>query len=212
MTHSAPFPASAGAPETFADRPAPTFEALLKPLLPTAYRAALHLTRNQADAEDVVQETVLLALRGFGGFQLGTNFKAWFMRILTNVFYGRGRRARVAGTTVSLDEVPPLHLYTKTAAAGWHGADANPAATFFSKLETEQVAGALQSLPEEYRAVATLYFVDDLSYQDIATMLDCPVGTVRSRLHRARRLLQRALWDLAVDNGIVPHPLRARAS
>ncbi len=192
MTHSAPFPASAGAPETFADRPAPTFEALLKPLLPTAYRAALHLTRNQADAEDVVQETVLLALRGFGGFQLGTNFKAWFMRILTNVFYGRGRRARVAGTTVSLDEVPPLHLYTKTAAAGWHGADANPAATFFSKLETE--------------------FVDDLSYQDIATMLDCAVGTVRSRLHRARRLLQRALWDLAVDNGIVPHPLRARAS
>ena len=70
----------------------------------------------------------------------------------------------------------------------------------------------MQSLPEEYRAVATLYFVDDLSYQDIATMLDCPVGTVRSRLHRARRLLQRALWDLAVDNGIVPHPLRARAS
>jgi len=174
----------------------------LKPLLPTAYRAALHLTRNQADAEDVVQEAVLLALKGFGSFQLGTNFKAWFMRILTNVFYGRGRRARVTGTTVSLEEVPPLYLYTKTAAAGWHTADANPAATFFSKVETEQVAGALEALPEEYRAVATLYFVDDLSYQDIATMLDCPVGTVRSRLHRARRLLQRALWDVAMDNGI----------
>ncbi len=67
------------------------FDALLTPLLPTAYRAAIYLTRNQADAEDVVQDAVLLALRGFDGFQPGTNFKAWFMRILTNVFYARGR-------------------------------------------------------------------------------------------------------------------------
>src|SRR5207245_7853863 len=169
--------------ETSGAQPALVFEALLTPLLPTAYRAALYMTRHQADAEDVVQEAVLLALRGFGGFQVGTNFKAWFMRMLTNVFYGRGRRARVAGTTVSLDEVPPLHLYTKTAAAGWHGAAENPAATFFSKLETEQVAGALGALPEEYRAGATRYLVDDMSYQEIATMLDCPVGTLRSRLH-----------------------------
>jgi len=181
----------------------PTFEALLRPLLATAYRAALYMTRNQADAEDLVQEAVLRALRGFAGFEAGTNFKAWFMRILTNEFYARGRRARSAGETVSFDEVPPLYLYTKTAAAGWHTRDANPAATFLHKLETDQVADAMQALPTEYRSVATLYFVDDLSYQEIATTLDCPVGTVRSRLHRARRLLQRALWTLAVDNGIV---------
>jgi len=180
-----------------------TFEALLRPLLVTAYRAALYMTRNQADAEDLVQEAVLLALRGFAGFEAGTNFKAWFMRILTNVFYARGRRARSAGETVSFDEVPPLYLYAKTAAAGWHTRDANPAATFLRKLETDQVADAMQALPTEYRSVATLYFVDDLSYQEIATTLGCPVGTVRSRLHRARRLLQRALWTLAVDNGIV---------
>jgi len=79
------------------------------------------------------------------------NFKAWFMRILTNVFYARGRRARVAGHTVSLDDTPPLYLYSKTAAAGWHSGDTNPAATFFTKLETEQVLEALQSLPLEYR-------------------------------------------------------------
>ena len=180
-----------------------TFEALLRPVLVTAYRAALYMTRNQADAEDLVQEAVLLALKGFAGFEAGTNFKAWFMRILTNVFYARGRRARSAGETVSFDEVPPLYLYTKTAAAGWHTRDANPAATFLHKLETDQVADAMHALPSEYRSVATLYFVDDHSYQEIATTLDCPVGTVRSRLHRARRLLQRALWTLAVDNGIV---------
>lgn len=203
MTHAAVPEAAGRAPETPAADSAPTFEALLTPVLATAYRAALYMTRNQADAEDVVQEAVLLALRGFGGFQPGTNFKAWFLRILTNVFYARGRRAGAAGGTVSLDDVPPLYLYTKTAAAGWHAQDSNPAATFLRKVETEQVAAALRALPPEYRTVATLYFVDDLSYQEIATTLDCPIGTVRSRLHRARRLLQRALWTLAVDNGLV---------
>ena len=190
MTHVATPQTIDGMPETPGRHSAPTFDALLAPLLPTAYRAALYLTRNQADAEDVVQEAVLLALKGFSGFQPGTNFKAWFMRILTNVFYGRGRRARAAGETVSLDDVPLLYLYTKTAAAGLHSRDSNPAATLISRLETEQVAAAMEALPVEYRAVATLYFVDDLSYQEIATMLDCPVGTVRSRLNRARGRLR----------------------
>lgn len=204
MTHAALPEAADRGPETPAADSPPTFEALLTPVLPTAYRAALYMTRNQADAEDVVQEAVLLALKGFGGFQPGTNFKAWFMRILTNVFYGRGRRTRAAGDAISLDDVPPLYLYAKTAAAGLHVQDSNPAVTFVRRMEAEQVAAAIQALPTEYRTVATLYFVDDLSYQEIATALDCPVGTVRSRLHRARGLLQRALWTLAVDNGIVP--------
>ena len=179
------------------------FGALLTPLLPTAYRAALYMTRNQADAEDLVQEAVLLALKGFAGFEAGTNFKAWFMRILTNAFYARGRRARSAGETVSFDEVPPLYLYANTAAAGLHVSDSNPAATFLSKLGVEQVAAAIQALPAEYRTAAAFYFVDDLTYSDIADALQCPVGTVRSRIHRARRLLQRTLWTLAVESGIV---------
>ena len=209
---TASLPAAPRDRETSGAQPAPMFEALLTPLLPTAYRAALFMTRHQADAEDVVQEAVLLALRGFGGFQVGTNFKAWFMRILTNVFYARGRRARVAGDTVSLDETPPLYLYSKTAAAGWQAEDTNPATTFFSRLETEQVIEALQALPVEYRGVATMYFVEDLSYQEIATVLECPVGTVRSRLHRARRMLQQALWTLAVDGGLRDAPFPPRAS
>ena len=203
MTHAATPHAVDRTPESQALSSGPEFDALLTPLLPTAYRAAIYLTRNQADAEDVVQEAVLLALRGFDGFQPGTNFKAWFMRILTNAFYARGRRAHVAGDTISLDNTPPLYLYSKTAAAGWHSGDTNPAAAFFSKLETEQIQEALQGLPLEYRAVATMYFMEDLSYQEIANVLDCPVGTVRSRLHRARRQLQGALWTLAEDHGIV---------
>lgn len=198
--------AMAEAPDRTLETPAPdptsSFEALLTPLLPTAYRAAIYMTRNQADAEDVVQEAVLLALKGFGGFQPGTNFKAWLMRILTNVIYVRSRRARTAGVTVSLEEAPPLYLYAKTAAAESQAADANPAAVFMSSVETEQILQALQALPNEYRLVATMYFVEELSYQEIANVLECPVGTVRSRLHRARQLLQPALWRLAVDNGL----------
>jgi RNA polymerase sigma-70 factor (ECF subfamily) len=203
MTQPAVPSVEARAFEVQRPHPSLTFEALLTPLLPGAYRAALCMTRNQADAEDVVQEAVLLALRGFGGFQPGTNFKAWFMRILINAFYARGRRAWAAGGTVSFDEVPPLYLYTKTMAAGVHAGDSNPAAMFLSKLEIEQVTAAIEALPVEYRMAAALYFVDDLTYQEIAGVLQCPVGTVRSRIHRARRLLQPVLWTLAVDHGIV---------
>jgi RNA polymerase sigma-70 factor (ECF subfamily) len=72
------------------------------------------------------------------------------------------------------------------------------------KLDTERVGEALETLPEEYRVVATLYFIEDFSYQQIAEVLECPVGTVRSRLHRGRRMLQKALWQIAVERGIVP--------
>jgi len=203
VTQAALPEADSCAPETPAADPTPTFEALLTPILATAYRAALYMTRNQADAEDAVQEAVLLALKGFGGFQPETNFKAWFLRILTNVVYARGRQARSAGQTVSFDEVPPLYLYTKTAAAGLHVGNSDPAGTFLGKLDAQHVTAAIQSLPDEYRTAAAFYFVDDLTYREIADALHCPVGTVRSRIHRARKLLQRALWALAVDSGIV---------
>ena len=84
------------------------------------------------------------------------------------------------------------------------GTDADPAATILSRLGVAHVEQALDDLPEEFRVVATLFFVDDLSYEDIARILACPVGTVRSRLHRARRLLQKVLWNVAVEAGVVP--------
>lgn len=178
------------------------FEALFSPILQMAYGTAVRLTRNRTDADDLVQEAALLAYRAFGTFQRGTNFKAWFFRILTNAFYSRHRKEKHEKSNVSTDDVPALYLYNKVSEAGLGGSDNDPASAIMDRLDADRVGEALDTLPEEYRAVATLYFIDDLSYQQIAGVLHCPVGTVRSRLHRGRRMLQKALWDVAMERGI----------
>ena len=184
--------------------PAPqTLDDLLKPLLARAYGLALRLLRNSADAEDLVQEAVLAACRGFGTFQLGTNFKAWFFRILTNCYYSRHRRQRHEGQLTDLDEVPEQYLYIRTAELGLHRGQSDPVETVFNRLDSEQIVAALRGLPEEYRVVSTLYFMEDLSYGEIADTLGIPVGTVRSRLHRGRKILQKLLWRVAVERGVV---------
>jgi RNA polymerase sigma-70 factor (ECF subfamily) len=179
------------------------FEELLSPILPMAYGTAVRLSGDRTEAEDLIQDAALLAYRAFASFERGTNFKAWFFRILTNAFYSRYRKDKHEKANFSTEDVPALYLYNKTAEAGLHGRDSDPASAIMDKLDTEQVSAALKELPEEYRLVATLYFIEDFSYQQIAEVLECPVGTVRSRLHRGRRMLQKALWDLAVERGIV---------
>jgi RNA polymerase sigma-70 factor (ECF subfamily) len=179
------------------------FEQLLSPILQMAYGTAVRLTRNRTEAEDLVQDAALLAYRAFGSFQQGTNFKAWFFRILTNAFYSRHRKEKHEKANLSTEDVPALYLYSRTAEAGLHGRDSDPASAIMDKLDAEQVGEALEGLPTEYRVVATLYFIEDFSYQQIAEVLECPVGTVRSRLHRGRRMLQKALWQVAVERGIV---------
>jgi RNA polymerase sigma-70 factor (ECF subfamily) len=179
------------------------FEGLLAPILPMVYGTAVRLTRDRTEAEDLVQDAALLAYRAFRTFQPGTNFKAWFFRILTNAFYSRHRKEKHEKANLSTEDVPALYLYQKTAEAGLQGPDNDPASAIMDRLDTDRVNEALDTLPEEYRAVATLYFIEDFSYQQIAQVLGCPVGTVRSRLHRGRRMLQKALWDIAVERGIV---------
>ena len=178
------------------------FEPLLRDILESGYRTALRLTGNPADAEDLLQDASLLALKGFPSFRLGSNFRAWFFRILFNRFYSvyRGRRRR--GTAVDIEEAPEGLVFDRAEAAGLLK-DADPVAAVFGRLDVETVTDALLALPDDYRAVATLYFTQDFSYQDIAEVLEVPIGTVRSRLHRARRLLQQALWKTAVESGIV---------
>ncbi len=178
------------------------FEDQLLPLLGSAYHTALRLTRNPADAEDLVQEAALLASRGFRSFQTGTNFKAWFYRILTNAYFSKYRQQRRRGPSVSLDDTPELFLFGQAAALGMLSQSEDPAGDLVGKLDAEQVTEAVDRLPEEYRVVATLYFINDMTYQDIASALEIPIGTVRSRLHRGRRMLQRSLWQLAQDHGI----------
>lgn len=184
-----------------------SFEALLAPVLDRAYAAAWQLTRNAAEAEDLVQDAALLAWRGFDGFIPGSSFRAWFLRILTNRFISDYRRDRRRGAATSLDEVPEFSLWERSREAGLHERQGDPAESLLSRLDAEQVRSALGRLPEEFRLAAILYFLDDLSYREIADVLGVPVGTVRSRLHRGRQLLQRELWGLAVAHGVVAAPM-----
>jgi RNA polymerase sigma-70 factor (ECF subfamily) len=188
------------------DRPpsgAPPFEVLLREILPGAYGVACNLTGDRTDAEDLIQDAALLAFRAFGSFAPGTSFKAWFYKIMTNRHFERHRRATRRPATVAFEEATDLFMFQRTAEAGLHAGCDDPAGLVMSKMTTEQVMTAIAALPEEFRAVATLYFVEDLSYQELAAALGCPAGTVRSRLHRARRLLQQGLWTLAVQSGII---------
>jgi len=190
-----------------AARPAPLgpdeFQALLVEVLPTAYGYALRLTRNRADAEDLVQDTALRAFRAMHQFENGTNFKAWIFRILTRCFWANHRRRQRRPNTVDFDDTPDLYLYARSAEHGlpWQGED--PARTLIDRLGTERVSEAIGQLPEEYGVVCTLYFMEAFAYHEIADVLEVPVGTVRSRLHRGRKMLQKALWCLAEESGIV---------
>lgn len=179
------------------------FTQLLEPLLDAAYGLALHLSRNPADADDVVQEAALLAYRHFARFERGSNFRAWFFRILVNCFYSRYRKGRREQRDLPLDDASELHLFVQSRETGLHAQTADPATLLMSRLDADLITDAIASLPDEFRAVCSLYLVQDLAYKEIASMLELPIGTVRSRLHRGRRLLQRALWSMAVERGII---------
>ena len=192
-------------PETRTPPPAADFESLFAAVAGTAFGVAVRLTREQADAEDLVQEAALLAFRAFDSFEPGTNFRAWFLKILTNCYFSKRRRDKSRPVTSDLDDTPDLYLYARSAETGFPTQGPDPAAELLSRLGTERVVAAISRLPEEYRVVSTLYFMEDLSYEEIAQTLNCPIGTVRSRLHRGRKMLQKALWQVAVESGVVPH-------
>ncbi|MBC7894295.1 MAG: sigma-70 family RNA polymerase sigma factor [Cytophagaceae bacterium] len=182
------------------------FQALLMGVLSPAYGYALRLTRNRSDAEDLVQDAALNACRSRHTFEAGTNFKAWFFHILTRCLWAGHRRAQRRPSTVDFEDVPDLYLYTQSTQHGYQVAGEDPARALIDQLGTERVVQALERLPEEFAIVCTLYFMEDFAYQEIADVLDVPVGTVRSRLHRGRRMLQKSLWDVAREAGIVKGP------
>lgn len=183
--------------------PSPEFERLLAEVLDRAYGTAYHLARNSHDAEDLVQEAALAAYRNFHQFQPGTNFRAWFMRILTNAFFGSLRKRSRRPQTTTIEDVDPLYMRDAAERTGWSTQHADPAGEIISRMGEERVSASIEALPEEFRVVCALYFMYDAPYQEIADMLEVPVGTVRSRLHRGRRMLQKALWESAVEAGIV---------
>jgi RNA polymerase sigma-70 factor, ECF subfamily len=176
------------------------FEAEALPLLSGMYSAALRLTRNSSDAEDLLQETFLRAYRGFHQFQEGTNLKAWLYRILMNTFINSYRKKQREPRTISDDEVEDWYLYSRMAD---EGLEPSAETSVIESLPDEDVQEALQSLPEQFRVAVLLADVEGFSYKEIAEITDVPIGTVMSRLHRGRKALEKRLWDVVRERGLV---------
>ena len=166
--------------------------------LDTLYRGALRLTRDPDQAQDLVQEAYLRALRYQHSYQPGTNMKAWLFAIMRNLFWDRFKGSHK--DDVSLDDVGDFVLFEKLRDEG-----AKPEADVLDQIAASEVVAAVDKLPPLHREVVLLVDVEGFSYKDAAQTLGVPIGTVMSRLHRARQQLQKSLYDYAVESGIV-HP------
>jgi RNA polymerase sigma-70 factor (ECF subfamily) len=177
------------------------FERDVLPVLPSLYGAALRMTRNPADAEDLVQDTYLRAFRGFGGFQEGTNLKAWLYRILTNSYINTYRKKQREPQIVEgPDDADDWFLYDRL---GGRNVEGSAEEEVLDKIPDADVKAALESLPENFRMPVLLADVEGFSYKEIAEIMDTPIGTVMSRLHRGRKALEKALWQTAKERGLV---------
>jgi RNA polymerase sigma-70 factor (ECF subfamily) len=179
------------------------FESLTLDHLDPLYAAALRLTKNERDAEDLVQDTFLRAYRFFDKFERGTNIKAWLFKILTNTFINRYRR-KVKERSVVEDERDTVH--ERFMSRDVTESTSNPEQYFFDRLLSDDVLAAIDALPLDFRMVVILADLQEFSYKEIAEILDCPVGTVMSRLYRGRKLLQKYLLGYAVEQGVVRLP------
>jgi RNA polymerase sigma-70 factor (ECF subfamily) len=172
------------------------------PFLDSLYAGALRMTRNPADAEDLVQETMLRAYRSFDRFEPGTNIKAWLFRILTNAYINVYRKRQREPQKVSQDEVEDFDLYQELKDHDPQFS-ATPETIVLDALVDSDITDAIDDLPEQFRLAVVLSDIEGFSYAEMAEIMDVPMGTVMSRLHRGRKALQKRLWDLARDRGIV---------
>jgi RNA polymerase sigma-70 factor (ECF subfamily) len=191
------------------DRPV-AFEAEVLDHLDAMYGVALRYTKQPAAAEDLVQDTVVKAVRARHQYQPGTNLKAWLLRILTNTFINRHRRGGLERDVLEGPDAGPL-------ADRWIGASSmramrDPEQEALAPLIEKELLQALDELPDHFRMVVVMCDVEGLSYKEIAEAMDTPVGTVMSRLHRARKMLQASLRQHAIDLGIIDEPIERRAA
>jgi RNA polymerase sigma-70 factor (ECF subfamily) len=178
------------------------FEQLALRHLDALYAAALRLTRNERDAEDLVQDALLRAYRFFDRFERGTNMKAWLFKILTNTFINKYRRSVKERSLVDGPEQAAVTAQVVSRQASDQAAD--PERWYFDRLLSDDVLRAVDALPFDFRMVVILADLQEFSYREIADILDVPVGTVMSRLYRGRRLLQKSLAQYALDSGFAP--------
>jgi len=179
-----------------------TFSAQVEPFMDQLYGAAMRMTRNPADAEDLLQETFLRAYRGFPNFTDGTNLRAWLYRILTNTYINTYRAKQRRPEQTELDEVEDMYLYRRI--GGLEAATLGRSAEdeLMDLFAESEVKEAIESLPDNFRVAVLLADIEGFAYKEIAEMLDIPIGTVMSRLHRGRKALQKSLHEFAVTRGL----------
>jgi len=177
------------------------FAELALPYLDSLYGAALRLTRSPADADDLVQDAFLKAYRFYDRFEPGTNLRAWLLRILTNTFINKYRRNTRERKVLDGDDAEPVGDGVMSRAA--MRALTEPEDAAMRSLVSQEIQKALDELSEEHRLMIVLADIEELSYKEIADIVGCPIGTVMSRLHRARKHMQGRLVEQAIEMGIV---------
>ncbi|HLI74484.1 MAG TPA: sigma-70 family RNA polymerase sigma factor [Acidimicrobiales bacterium] len=179
------------------------FTELAMPHMSALYTAALRMTRNPADAEDLVQETFLKAYRAFDRYEDGTNIRAWLYKILTNTFINSYRAAKRRPEKADVEDVEDLYMYRRLGELPTAGTGRSAEDEVLSGFTDDEVKNAIESLPESFRIAVLLADVEGFSYKEIADITDVPIGTVMSRIHRGRKALQKALMDFAEARGLV---------
>ena len=176
---------------------------------PQLFSTAVRMTRNRADAEDLVQETYLKAWRAFDRFEEGTNLRAWLFRIMTNTYINKYNAAQRRPTETELDDVEELYLYRRLGTIDQSRMSSSAEDQMMELFTDDEVKSAIEELPEAFRLPLLLADVDGFSYKEIADMLEVPIGTVMSRLHRGRKAMQKRLYDYARERGLVDEALLA---
>ena len=174
---------------------------------PQLFATALRMTRNGAEAEDLVQETFLKGWRGFESYQQGTNLRAWLFRIMTNTFINKYNSQQRRPQETELDEVEELYLFRRMGAFDQSKMTHSAEDQMLELFTDDEVKNAIEELPETFRIPVLLSDVEGFSYKEIAEMLDVPIGTVMSRLHRGRKAMQKMLYEYAKERGLVNESL-----
>ena len=191
------------------------FEAAAMPFVDALYNTAYRMTRNSEDAEDLVQETYLKAYRYYDKFEQGTNFKAWLFKIMKNTFINNYRKKQLAPAISDFSEIE--ESFENQVSEETARQNKNPEDELLENVLDEDVQAAMEKLPEDYRMVVLLADLEGFSYKEIAEILEVPVGTVMSRLYRGRRLLEKAMLDVARGHGYLrderePAKMRSRSA